>query len=627
MKPLQVSMQSPAAQNNKCFFMTLGICLALFLIYPNRLVCFAPDWIFFGFTTATISMLAAGFLLFRKDDIVCFFQSAPKYWKTAFLFLAAILFVSGIVHTPLYSVFDWWKSLSYLVLPLFACIFHRELKNILTPALACLWLLNILQSLTESLVFHSPYLGGLAMNINWNATLTAVTLPFAWQWLSLRYSSSKNTRYAAYLFVILTSLYVFLQCHPLASTISVLTAVLITVLLNMENKRLRTKIFSVLCISCIIAIIATVSLCHNQISAFINQTDRAFFAKQTMKLIADAPWTGHGIPSFEQAFIPYRTEEYYGMTYAAARVNHPHNHELFMTAGTGILGLIAWLTLLLLPSILFAVKKYKTADNFSKLCFYGLIVLFIHGQFDLTLYNEPLNIIAWLFLGILWKECYPCTEYNSAQTGIGWQIGGAVIALSALGLTLCTCCASALFRYGERQRRNGNHESAQTAFLNVLKIPVYDCEHTLKLPIALYFSRSPERENRVLALTILESFDRTAIQDFAHTHLIRGKLLFMEGKPEAATKELLREAEIYPLDPYPFLALWYYYVETGNKNGAFAVANELNERFRKLHLDAEIKNKTPVSWNFAEIEGKDGPGLLNGKIKNIYGRKPQGTKN
>ena len=39
----------------------------------------------------------------------------------------------------------------------------------------------------------------------------------------------------------------------------------------------------------------------------IMRNDRVFLYSQTLHMIADAPISGHGIPSFEQAFLPFGT--------------------------------------------------------------------------------------------------------------------------------------------------------------------------------------------------------------------------------------------------------------------------------------------------------------------------------
>ncbi len=47
-------------RDKRSFIPPLIILGALFLIYPNRTCLFAPDWIIFAFSTASISMLCTG---------------------------------------------------------------------------------------------------------------------------------------------------------------------------------------------------------------------------------------------------------------------------------------------------------------------------------------------------------------------------------------------------------------------------------------------------------------------------------------------------------------------------------------------------------------------------------------
>ena len=78
-------------------------------------------------------------------------------------------------------------------------------------------------------------------------------------------------------------------------------------------------------------------------------------------MIAERPKLGFGAPSFEQEYIRFRTPEFYSMRHSAPRIDHPHNHLLYIAASFGILGLLCWLYLLLEP-MYHASKRFDGLD-------------------------------------------------------------------------------------------------------------------------------------------------------------------------------------------------------------------------------------------------------------------------
>lgn len=339
----------------------------------------------------------------------------------------------------------------------------------------------------------------------------------------------------------------------------------------------------------------------------IMRNDRVFLYSQTLHMIADAPISGHGIPSFEQAFLPFRTADYFTLRHSAGRIDHPHNHLLFIAAGTGLAGLAAWLALMLVPMVLF-IRRFRESGIYEKACFAAFLLLFFHGQVDLILFKEPMNLIAFLTIGVIWSFLFPVREEISpAKCAVMFlpAAAGLLLISGAAAMAAMNFYASVHFRAGERCFHAGDGDGARRHYRKCLAAAGADNSCYYRYPIADKLSQSPLKEDRMTALTVLNDLERSAIPDYGHIHRIRGKLLLAENREAEGARELIRDAELYPLDPVPLIVLMGHYVVTGNSGSAAAVAEELNRRFGLLGLDAEIALPFRDFPNVG-IDGKDG---------------------
>ena len=591
-------------RSRNAFPAVAAVLCTLFLIYPNRTALFAPDWIIFAFSTASVTLLALGAVLCFPDRLAAAVRPLPAWLRAAFCIFAFITLLHCIRHAGRYSVSEAAAGFVYPVLPLFACVFAPELRRALPPALALLWCWNAAMSLLE-LLNGSLVLGGLAMNKNWNAALLLCCMPFAL--LTVSKYRNRAVRTAAGAGIALLTLILGIRCGSAGALVSVcLTSAVLLLTAGPWGRRRKLMICLVFCAA---AAVLLVPVFRKKIPDPA-RNDRMFLYRQTLFMIADAPVLGHGVPSFEQAFLPFRTADYFTLRHSAGRIDHPHNHLLFIAAGTGLAGLAAWLALMLVPMMLF-IRRFREAGVVEKVCFASFLLLFFHSQFDLILFKEPMNLIAFLMLGMFWHFLFPAREEEIRTPACGAALltaAGLIFCLGGLTMAGMNLYASVHFRAGERCFHDGDGNGARRHYRKCLAAAGADNSYYYRYPAADKFSRSPLKEDRETALEALNALERSAIPDYGHIHQIRGRLLLADREAEGA-QELIRDAELYPLDPVPLIVLMGHYVVTGKSGSAAAVAEELNKRFKQLGLDAEIALPFRDFPNVG-IDGEDGTRIM-----------------
>ena len=576
--------------------------VALFLIYPNRTVLFAPHWIIFAFSTASLSLFCAGACLFVPDRLRKLFRALPRWFKYAMLFFALIAGLHTAKNIATYSLAEIARSFSSLTIPLFACLYRDELKRLLPWAMALLWLLTLGQSFVERFMLDTDVLAGLPMNRNWNASLILISMPFA-VLVSFRWADSILKRFLLLLGIVLPSVYVLMVCNSLAVYLALPGALFLFFLMN----RKHWKIFLIASAALLLTGLTAFFLCRTYLPAFRNfleKEDRVVFYTAAIRMIADAPVSGYGIPSFEQEFIPYiRTPEYFLRTHAADMVNHPHNHLLFMAAGMGLAGLAIWLALWLVPVLLLTFRKEPDPEEtvLDKLILFAWLALALHAMLDLVLFQEPTNILALVFTGWIWGRLFhseqPETESEErAQSlfrGCGYLLTGL-----ALLMAVCNLFSAVHFRMSHRLWLQGKQEESRKHIRQMLLTAHWDNTNYYLYQSAM---RLPPKE----ALEVLDRIATSATPDFGRIHLLRGRLMMtIQGQQRAAVESLFRDAELYPLHIESLYDLWMYALFTQNQPVANLLAGEINHHLAQRGLDAKIEDPFPDPQN-AKIVGPD----------------------
>lgn len=121
--------------------------------------------------------------------------------------------------------------------------------------------------------------------------------------------------------------------------------------------------------------------------------------QDSWSMIQQKPWLGHGLSTYMKVFQHYRRGGvFYNPTYA-------HNCYLQMAAEIGILGLLAFISIL-------GITLTRVAQNFHReqqdgqlrILFFGLaagiMAFLIHSFFDINFYSLQLSSIFWFIMGL-----------------------------------------------------------------------------------------------------------------------------------------------------------------------------------------------------------------------------------
>jgi putative inorganic carbon (HCO3(-)) transporter len=138
-------------------------------------------------------------------------------------------------------------------------------------------------------------------------------------------------------------------------------------------------------------------------------------------MLRDHPLFGVGPDNFlyyysnDSACAPGHIAHYY---YVQAGINfercisHPHNMFLDFWLSTGVLGLLAWLWLLALVTVL-GLQALRRAQPVWRgpllAALMGVLALVVHGEVDNSYFLPDLSAIFWLCAGVvaLWRREAP----------------------------------------------------------------------------------------------------------------------------------------------------------------------------------------------------------------------------
>jgi O-antigen ligase len=407
------------------------IFLAVLLVCPGMLLC-VPSWSFRFFETGTIVLVTAGAALLFPQRVLAAYDHLPRGLLIAGGILLGIGAWHGLRHSGQYNAAETGELFLTVAVPFAVCVFARELKRLLPWYLTLFWLIDVALGFVQYYGLHW-FLFGLPGNINWNAAFLAVTAPFAiltaWKWCPTEDNWSVNSfwRIGSLLLVAGVTVWQIVLTDSRGTLLGVAAAGALWAFLKLGHRGRRLTLFAVLALALVGSVWFAFFTSHDRILENLSRDERVFLANTTMSMIAEQPEIGFGAPSFEQEYLNFRRPEFFSMRHSAVRIDHPHNHLLYIAASFGILGLLCWLYLVLEP-MFFAAKRiagetwvltdenlgpnlvaaYEFRDcgmddetRLSLLCLAGLLV---HAQFDLVLFRWPTNLLAMVFLGFLIHE-------------------------------------------------------------------------------------------------------------------------------------------------------------------------------------------------------------------------------
>ena len=624
------------------------IFLAALLVCPGMLLC-VPSWSFRFFETGTIVLVTAGTALLFPQRVLSAYDHLPRGLLIAAGVLLGIGVWHGFRHTGQYSAAETGELFLSVAVPFGVCVFASELKRLLPWYLTLLWAIDVALGFVQYYGLHW-FLFGLPGNINWNAALLAVTAPFtiltAWKWCPSEWNGAANSVWrigSAGLVIGVTSWQIGLA-ESRGTMLGIAAAAALWVFLKLGHRGRRMTLFAVLAIALVGSVWIAFFAPHGRILDELSRDERVFLANTTMNMIAEQPEIGFGAPSFEQEYLRFRRPEFFSMRHSAIRVDHPHNHLLYIAASFGILGLLCWLYLVLEP-MFFASKRIAgetwvwrdipgnggegkpepegiganiigfgefqncgmdDETRLSLLCLAGLLV---HAQFDLVLFRWPTNILAMVFLGLLIheREGAPAPFWRPPaflrrfrweflkrfeQSRPPEQRARRMIrpALFALGLVLLgtglfaafgNLAAELLAWHADNVAAESGHDDASRLYLMAASLPGSGLSLKSR---ALYHASLYDTAH---AARYYAMFAASSTPDFGYVNDYFARACVIGGHPADAIPFLKRAMDLRPRSVLPLLMLADVYERLGSRGATDAVRERLDRLMAYRNLEPE----------------------------------------
>ena len=612
------------------------IFLAALLVCPGMLLC-VPTWSIRFFDTGTIVLVTAGAALLFPQRVMAVYDHLPRGLLIASGILLGIGLWHGFRHAGQYNAAETGELFLTAAVPFCVCVLAREIRRFLPWYLTLFWLIDVVLGFVQYYGMHW-FLFGLPQNINWNASLLAVTAPFAiltaWKWTPSEENWSVNSfwRIGSLLLIAGVTLWQIALTNSRGTLLGIATAGALWGFLKLEHRGRRLTLFAVLALTLVGSVWFVFFAPHNRLLEYLSRDERVFLAQTTASMIAERPEIGFGAPSFEQEYLRFRRPEFFSMRHSAVRIDHPHNHLLYIAASFGILGLLCWLYLVLEP-MFFAAKRIagetrvRTDENLgqnlvaawelrdcgmddetrlSLLCFAGLLV---HAQFDLVLFRWPTNLLAMIFLGLLvheregapapfwrppaflrrfrWEFLKKSERNRPPEHRTRRLLRPALFAfgLVLLGVGLVSAfgnlTAESLIWHADNLATEGRHDDASRLYLMAASMPGSGLSLKSR---ALFHASLHDTAN---AARYYAMFRASSTPDYGYVNDYFARACVIGGHPADAIPFLKRAMTLRPRSVLPLLMLADVYQRLGSRGAADAVQERLEQLMAYRNLKPE----------------------------------------
>ncbi|MBI3193480.1 MAG: O-antigen ligase family protein, partial [Ignavibacteriae bacterium] len=410
--------------------------------------------------------------------------------------------------------------------------------------------------------------------------------------LMLKKHNSTSLQIMLALFI-LTALMLLIKTESRSAWVGAFAGIALFVLLNFKSQKHRLFGIGAVLILSIIGYLVFPDIIHKRITSIFelnpqsSSPRRLYFYEGAWNAFLDSPIIGQGLGNFTVFLPQFRSADYW-IYQSEDIVPHAHNEFLEILSETGILGLVAFLFVV----IIFVVQTLKRANDVTNpkralvigyLC--AIISILIDNLFSLNLRTVPVAVGFWMILGL-------------SQTGDSGRLFHRVIQLPSFVskvrwlpfffLVLCFwwLIPKSLTEYKtERTVLEGNiytwkhdEQNAKEKFIEALS---FDSTHYLAryLLAASYLKQSNYKEARAHALRL--------VQDYPYapkTYLIIALASFELGDTAKALEAIQKEMEIEN-SPQPY----YYSAYFASRSGNISQECELLETM----LQQNIKGKSP----------------------------------
>lgn len=273
---------------------------------------------------------------------------------------------------------------------------------------------------------------------------------------------------------------------------------------------------------------------------------RRYLFRDTLHMIRDAPWLGHGQGTFSILFPRYRSKELVLLAGAQKIPEHPHNEYLDLTAEAGLLFLFLYLF-----TSLFALLHLLRKSPILSLPYLGILLenLFYYPV-------TPINLLYFTLLGFSLspRPLIPTQYHQSFQKTLRILLPLCVLAITVS--QLLPLSANALFKIGDSLYEDNKIAQSLPIFQQALALD----------PRNLGFGlRTAETELRLASLlkkkkpefVLLDHAEET-LQKLQNTyglepHLLQVRALVLAQRPDHTSRDLDRARDLFlqslSLDP------------------------------------------------------------------------------
>ncbi len=216
---------------------------------------------------------------------------------------------------------------------------------------------------------------------------------------------------ARYLHALLAATLGFLLIVTQSRSGIIALAVALALYAFMYARRLRTVVavgISVLLVAAVVIVVFAPGLTHRFEAAFDQGPEstfarRVYFWQAGLKAIQASPVIGHGIGTYEQVMMQYRSPDYWTVR-SEDIVPHAHNEIIEWGTELGIIGLalFGWVLWEVFRSGFNSMRNGKEWERIGALGFVcGLIGILIANLTDVSLRQTPIAAMTWLFMGLV----------------------------------------------------------------------------------------------------------------------------------------------------------------------------------------------------------------------------------
>lgn len=476
-------------------------------------------------------------------------------------------------------------SLGALLAPaliLFGWRYGRELKEMIFPALAVCWGLNL--ALTVRMWFSQAPCYGLTGNWNWSAVLLTAS-GIAVIYLIFHHIRERLPRIILGILAAVLSVWQFLMFFSTSrgGFLAVVAALGAFGVLHLCRRRPRLTGW-ILGAGMVVAALGFVVFLFPA-SGMLSEDTRFFLIPGGLKIAKENLFLGVSPELYESYALEAFNPGYFLSRYVSERNPHPHNQLVFIAACYGLPGLVAWIYLIFRPF----TRLFRTLSEphhcREKLLFFIFVLLLVSGLVDVTLESWPCKYLFLLIAGVFWHEIEPESDgvKMPARTAAALRIAAVPALCAALYLSCLYTWSSWLYRQANVMQDRGNGPEAlrlliRSSEINASPIALYRAGL-----IALFDARNPD-----LALQALSRVTPlTGRRNFIGIHGMLGRIYSLKGQSDTALKYFDRETRIYPYS----VVNWRNYAQAlekaGKKEEAAAARRKYEETIRLKHLEPE----------------------------------------